>query len=85
MRTTISIPEPLLENARRAARKKGMTLSAFVEDALRFHMSRDHASPPSKFRLHTVRGKLVDPALDLDRTAALLLADDEARFAGRKR
>jgi hypothetical protein len=48
-------------------------------------MSRDRFSHPPKFRLRTVRGKLVNPAIDLDRTSALVAGDDETRFAVRKR
>jgi hypothetical protein len=84
MRTTISIPEPLLENAKRRAAKRGVTLSTLVEDALRSHLTE--APPPAAgpFRLHTVRGKLVDPRLDLDRTSALVSADDEAEYRNRR-
>jgi antitoxin ParD1/3/4 len=36
--------------------------------------------PASEVRLHTVRGKLVNPNLDLDRTSQLDALDDQARF-----
>jgi hypothetical protein len=84
MRTTISLPDPLLENARRAANAQGVTLSELVADALRRHVANDRIPNAPKFRLHTVRGRLVNPEIDLDRTSALLTRDDEAAFARKK-
>ena len=80
MRTTISLPDPLLENARSAAQIQGLTLSELLADALRKHLAGERPAAAQKFRLHTVRGKLVNPNIDLDRTSALLVADDEAEF-----
>jgi hypothetical protein len=82
MRTTVDIPEPLLQNAKRRASERGLTLSALLEDALRSHLSAKLESP-EPFHLHTVRGRLVSPSLDLDRTSALLLQDDESEFGSR--
>ena len=80
MRTTVSLPEPLLENAKRRAAARGVTLSAVIEDALRSHLTEAEASAPP-FRLHTVRGRLVNPNVNLDRTSELLALDDEADFS----
>jgi len=80
MRTTISVSQPLLENAKRRATERGVTLSRVVEDALRNHLQKTRETAPRPFRLVTVRGKLVNPALDLDRTSALWTADDEAAY-----
>jgi hypothetical protein len=77
MRTTVTLPEPLLENAKRFAEERQMTLSALVEDALRCRLSEKASPSRPEFRLYTVRGKLADPALDLNRTS-VLLTDDEA-------
>jgi hypothetical protein len=85
MRTTINVPDPLLHNARKRAGERGVTLSAVVEDALRRDLAQAPAVPAERFQLHTVRGRLVQPGLDLDRTSALLTADDEAVFGGGKR
>ena len=84
MRTTVSIPEPLLHNARKRAAERGVTLSVVVEDALRKELAQDRIVPEQRFQLYTVRGRLVQPDLDLDRTSALLTADDEAEFGGGK-
>jgi len=86
MRTTISLPEPLLENAKQRAAERGITLSALLADALRNVLLAPKAPrsvPP--FRLHTVKGRLVNPNLDLDRTSALVVAEDEASFRGERR
>jgi hypothetical protein len=81
MRTTIDLPEPLLENAKQRAREQRVTLSMLLQDALRSHLARDSGMPDAEFKLHTVRGRLVRPDLDLDRTSALVALDDEPEFA----
>lgn len=81
MRTTIDLPEVLLDNAKRCARKRGITLSVLLQDALRNQLTRIDSFPPdSAFRLPTVRGRSVSPDLDLDRTSSLIVLDDEATF-----
>jgi hypothetical protein len=82
VRTTINISEPVLRSARRRAAERGVTLSTFAEDALRAQLARKESAVAPAFRLHTVRGRLVRPDLDLNRTSALLALDDEARFGG---
>lgn len=84
MRTTISLPEPLLKNARQKASERGVTLSVMVEDALRSYFAEKPRRAGS-FRLYTVRGTLVRPDLDLDRTSALLTADDAFTYSPKKR
>lgn len=81
MRTTISLAEPLLLNAKQLASRRGVTLSEVVEDALRADLARQLTDDSPPFHLHTVRGKLVQPDLDLDRTSALLTGDDELIFS----
>jgi hypothetical protein len=80
MRTTVDVPEPLIENAKKRASEMQVTLSIVMQDALRSHLARTSSPAPAKFRLHTVRGKLVRPDLDLDRTSALIALDDEAAY-----
>jgi hypothetical protein len=84
MRTTVAIDDPLLENAKRHAVERGITLGALMEDALRSYFAAVQQTEVRPFRLHTVRGRLVNPALDLDRTSALLALDDEQEFSNRK-
>jgi hypothetical protein len=85
MRTTVAIDPPLLENAKQAAAERGITLGALIEDALRTYFAAVGRKQPRPFRLHTVRGRLVDSTLDLDRTSALVAREDEREFAKRKR
>jgi hypothetical protein len=80
MRTTFNVTDTVLENARAAAVGRGVTLGELVEDALRSYLSPTDQTAPPPFQLHTVRGQLVQPNLDLDRTSALLVADDEAEY-----
>jgi hypothetical protein len=80
MRTTISLPDALLENAKQYAAERRTTLSALLEDALRRQLALHPSPSASRFRLHTVRGKLVNPNLDLDRTSHLVELDDQAQF-----
>ena len=83
MRTTVNLPERLLQNAKRTAAARGVTLSAFVEDAVRAQLARNDDRKASPFKLHTVRGRLVQPDLNLDRTSALLTLEDESAFKKR--
>jgi hypothetical protein len=85
MRTTIDLPEPLLKNAKRRATERGVTLSMIVEDALRNHFASKPPATMPPFRLYTVRGKLVRPDLDLDRTSALLVEDDASSYIPEKK
>ena len=82
MRTTIALPEPLLQSAKREASESGTTLSELLANALRFYLARKPSQVVAPFRLHTVRGKLVQPELDLDRTSVLETIDDESKFEG---
>ncbi len=72
----MSPPDSLLEDAGRLAARRGVTFSALVEDALRLLL----ANPPAPFRLHTIRGTLADRNLNLSRTSALKVQEDEASF-----
>lgn len=80
MRTTVAIADPLLENAKHYAEQRGTTLSNVVEDALRLLLSQSASEPRPSFKLHTVKGRLVDPDLNLDRISELIARDDEASF-----
>ena len=80
----MNLPEPLLRSAKRRASERGVTLSELLEDALRAHLARKQSAPALPFELHTVRGRLVQPDLDLDRTSALVAMDDEAEYSNPK-
>lgn len=73
MRTTITIGDDLLRQARQAALKRSCTLSTIVEEALRKALAA--SLPPSSSRptrLVTFRGRGLRPGLDLDDSAGLL-------------
>ena len=73
MRTTITIGDDLLRQARQAALKRSCTLSTIVEEALRKALAP--SLPPSSSRptrLVTFRGRGLRPGLDLDDSAGLL-------------
>jgi hypothetical protein len=82
MRTTIDLPEPLLENAKQRAAERGVTLSVLVEDAVRTHLAvRPQESDPP-FHLYTVRSQFLRPGAEMDRTSAFIVEDDESAFGG---
>ena len=80
MRTTISIDEHLLAEAKEVAARSGRTLDAVVEDALRAALSR-RGDPPSESRpdLPVFRGARLCPGVDLDDNAGLLDLMEEDR------
>ncbi len=72
MRTTIRIDDQLLEEAKQLAIRRGISLTALIEDALR-NLSRQHSSEQREpARLVTVGGKGLLPGVDLDDSATLL-------------
>jgi hypothetical protein len=82
MRTTISLPDDLGERARRRARRDGLSLSALVARALTRDLSEPAGRSPDvpPFRLVVVEGTGPAPGIELDRTSALLVAEDEAVY-----
>lgn len=74
MRTTIRLDDALLEQARREAAQRGITLTALIEHGLRLALRR--ALPADQTRRVTLpvsraSGGLM-PGIDLDDSAALL-------------
>ncbi|MCX6610949.1 MAG: hypothetical protein NTW74_08870 [Acidobacteria bacterium] len=80
MRTTVAISDPLLENAKQYAEQRGTTVSNVIEDALRLLLSQPSAAQGPPFKLHTVKGRLVDPKRNLDRISAVIAQDDENEY-----
>jgi hypothetical protein len=86
MRTTISLDDRLAEQVRRRAGELGLSVSAFVAKTLNEALRRpSSAARPKPFRLVTVAGTGLAPAIDLDRPRALEVAEDEERFSGDRR
>lgn len=72
-RTTIRIDEQLLKEAKQLAVRRGKSLTAVIEDALRESLSRQRGSGQREpVRLITFGGKGLLPCVDLDDSAALL-------------
>lgn len=73
MRTTIRIDEDLLKAAKQLAARRGTTLTAIIEDALRESLARQHDAQERKpVQLPTFSGNGLLPGVDLDDSAALL-------------
>ena len=73
MRTTIRIDEQLLKEAKQLAARRGKTLTAVIEDALRASLARQRDPGRNEpVRLVTFPGKGLLPGVDLDDSAALL-------------
>ncbi len=73
MRTTITIDDELLAEAKARAARTGRTLTAVVEDALRAAFARNvrpAAEPPPEVPVSS-GGRLL-PAVDLDDSAGLV-------------
>ena len=83
MRTTVSIPNPLLARAKREAEHEGLTLSQFIETALRERLSRTPPNPDlAPFRLVTFGHGGLRAGLSFDRLKDLL-EDEEIERANR--
>jgi hypothetical protein len=79
-RTTVRLPEDLLNRARRKAAAEGRTLTALIEDGLRLVVAENrHAEKGRRVlpRVSTATGGLM-PGIDLTDLAALQEFDDEA-------
>jgi len=73
MRTTISIDDQLLAEAKETAARSGRTLGAIVEDALRASLTRQRKHRARKpLNLPTFDGGGLQPGVDLDGNAGLL-------------
>ncbi len=80
MRTTISLDDRVAAAARRKAAQRGVSFSALVSIALQKLLAERPATDEPPFELLTVgRGGHL-PGVDLDRTSALLVAEDEAIY-----
>lgn len=73
MRTTIRIDEHLLAEAKEAAARRGSTLTALIEEALRESLNRAQEAKAERIPLPVSRtGGGLRPGVDLDNSAALL-------------
>lgn len=80
MRTTLSIDDHLLEQAKLRARSRGVSLGTVVEDALRRDLSRG-GDGPQRPTIPTFVGTGVQPGVDLTSNRALReLLDEDVTF-----
>jgi hypothetical protein len=64
MKTTVDIPDPLLEEVRRAAEREGTTLKALVEAGLRRVLAeRRNKGAPFRLRDARFRGEGLQPGV----------------------
>ena len=70
MKTTLNLNDQLLRQAKERAARDGITLTKFVEDALRVKLMAADRETPFKLRLRTVRGSR-PPNVDISDREAL--------------
>ena len=63
MKTTVEIPEPLLEEARRLAGRERTTIKALIIEGLRRLLQDRRKSPPFTLRKATFRGQGLQPQI----------------------
>jgi hypothetical protein len=66
MRTTITLPDPVFQNAKAAAQARGITLSAYIHEALISEMHRPSPPKDPNFRLPTFSGGFLGEGLPSD-------------------
>lgn len=75
-RTTVRLPQDLLDRAKRKAAADGRTLTSLIEDGLRLIVATERKRPVRRMpRVSKARGGLL-PGIDLDRAADQQEADD---------
>ena len=77
MRTTVSIPDDVLREAKLAAARSGRTLSDVVEDALRVLLGRREAAVSTAPALPVFGGSGLRPGVDLEDKEGLAALLDE--------
>jgi hypothetical protein len=61
MKTTIEIPDPLLDEARKVASRDGVTLRTLVEEGLRRALAERRKRPEFRLRKASFKGKGLHP------------------------
>jgi hypothetical protein len=78
MRTTIHLPDDLLDEAKRLALESGDTLTAVIEGALRERLARRPTGRASSVTLTTFGSEGLQPGVDLDDSSGLMdLMEDQ--------
>jgi hypothetical protein len=76
MRTTLDINDRLMAEAKSLAARRGLSLKALVEEALRERLHARGDNPRAEVSLPTYAGNGLQPGVDLSDSAALLEAMD---------
>jgi predicted DNA-binding ribbon-helix-helix protein len=85
MRTTIRLDENLLTQAKEYAAKRGQTLTSVIAEALRVLLARQEKPQKRKrIALRTVKGRGVQPGVDLENWASVVAVMDMADVADRR-
>jgi hypothetical protein len=61
MKTTIELPDVLLDRARRLAQREGASLKAVIEEGLHLVLKKRAARPAAKFRIEPFKGEGLTP------------------------
>jgi hypothetical protein len=84
MRTTITLDDRVFAQLKRRAAESGTSISKLIEQAVRLFVRTPRSRPPQEpFELVTFGAGGRFSLQNIDKTAALLEADDRARFAPR--
>jgi hypothetical protein len=85
MRTTISLDDRLLDQLKRRAAESGTSVSKLIEQAVRLFVRTPRApAKQAAFELVTFGAGGRFARQNIDKTSALLEADDVERFASRR-
>lgn len=84
MRTTVNLDDQLLDRLKQRASESGTSVSRLIEQAVRLALRRGPASSAAApFELVTFGAGGRFSPYDIDKTSALLAAEDEARYGQR--
>ena len=84
MRTTITLEDHLLERLKKRAAESGTSVSGLIERAVRLLLQASAPQRPGRFDLVTFGEGGRFTTLNVDKTAALLEADDVERFGSQR-
>jgi hypothetical protein len=84
MRVIVELDDELLAEAKVLAVDSGRTLTRVIEDALRVALAQKERKPVKPAKLHTFKGKGLQPGVDLSSNAELAdLMDEYDGLCGR--
>jgi hypothetical protein len=83
MRTTVTLDDRLLERLKKRAAESGTSVSRVIERAVRLLLQSPPVKQPEHFQLVTFGEGGGFTPLNIDKTAALIEADDIDRFGRR--